>query len=641
MFMSKTKKDDEFIKEIEAKDVIKRLNKFSKKADKLLIQNGFKQFKSDEQKALLYLFMEDDVKPIVGILPTNSGKSLIYQAGSLFMYKVHKGQTIVISPLISLMLDQVTKSVKNEKDALNEQLKKGVLCLNSRISRDYPDYCAEAESKLKNGKFHLLYVSPERFRMPDFYKYYKNLNILRIVIDEMHCVELWRFRYEYRNKNIFNAHPKAKIILLTASANNALINKTLKRFTKKKPIIIKRDIVRNEIKILPAEQVKSDAKQKKPVRLEQTIAKREQIILRQTKSWVKAKRKILIFTAFAKIGKDPHISAESLRDYLRQHANAIGVKSTEIDMYHAHMPLADRSDVQSKFMKGKVKIMVSTNAFGMGVNIPDIMGVLHVHPPTTIEEYYQEIGRGGRIAKSANPCESLLIWSEDDDDELDFKKSTAWVIHKIVYYMILSQGIFLVQKNDKYFSGSINDFIKKWCKNGLLKEISRNKNIFKTDVKYYKIKDLNAARKICNDVKNNPNGRGKNKGEPSKNERRILNWLNLYCEQKEQKGVFTIPPQKSITTTFDHKLGSDAYNKELSDIEEQGWIERKKTNMADNKAQYTILEPDLSTLQLQQFFDDMYLLAQDRKNAWGVVKKMLAKCKTNDDTWEYLKKQLE
>ncbi|GHV37288.1 hypothetical protein AGMMS49546_04590 [Spirochaetia bacterium] len=606
----------------------------AEKASNDVLENKFKSFRSLQQEALLYYFMEDDAKPLVGILPTNSGKSLIYQAGAKYIDKKYGGKTVVISPLISLMIDQVTKSEKDIEKLLIEQLKNGIICFNSSV-RQYEKYWYKAEKLFETGKFSLLYVSPERFRSKFFLQSYKKQNIMRFVIDEMHCVELWgqSFRYEY--KNLKNVIYKAKLVLLTASAGKKLIDDTLASIidNDKSPVtIIKGDIVRKEINILPAKEVDSDEDRLKKIKL-------------QVKKWISKfnqKDKILIFTAFANEGNN--CNCVCICDYLQKAAKEIGVNENEIAIYNGTMNSEDRTAVQSKFANSKVRILVCTKAFGMGVDIKNIRGVLHVYPPVTIEEYYQEIGRGGRSAKTEKECETLLLWRNSDDKMLNFLKRTPWAFRLYYKYILLSTGVLLVEEYYDTEKEEVSCSIKTQKAMQFIEELNcrdgRNKPKYytKADIinkKYrkvfrYDMSNLKTTERIIRKIEDYIDTKNP-KGDTRKDLNRIARWLMLYYEQrKNTTGIFKIQG---------NTVKANSIKSDLSLMEEQGWILRASADSKGSIAKYRVLENDLDNEQVEQFFMSIHSLGEKRDEAWKKVQKML-KYSSSDEIWIYLKKNL-
>ncbi len=331
-------------------------------------------FRSEKQKDLLRHFIETSSNTLVGIMPTNSGKSLIYQAGALYLGSMRKEKTIVISPLISLMLDQVVfdSSDGEEKNLFTMKNNFGFLVFNSTVRNLYPRYYKKAQEAYRSGRFTLVYVSPERFRSKPFLDIYKKQKITRFVIDEMHCVSIWgkSFRYEYKNLASIIRHHDPKLILLTASANNKMIKETVEQLkgkgAYKQADIVEKNIYREEIKI------------NKPIKVANE-EQRPRVTLKLIKNRIQKGGKVLVFTAFAR-ENDKRKDAESLTEFYKDNAAKLGLKKNQIACYHAQMDPEERSIAQERFKNGRMKLLVATKAFGMGVDriailkysIPDI-----------------------------------------------------------------------------------------------------------------------------------------------------------------------------------------------------------------------------------------------------------------------------
>lgn len=299
------------------------------------------------------------------ILPTGGGKSICFQVPGLAL----EGLTLVISPLIALMEDQV----KN----LNGKGIQSILITSAMSYR-------EIDISLDNARFgnvSFLYTSPERLKSDLFIERFKQMKISLIVVDEAHCISEWGhdFRPAYQEITAIRTHhPKAPIIALTASATEEVQLDIIKRLELHKPTIFKGDVKRDN---LIYEAIETENK------LEAVLSF---CTANQTKCGI-------VYCQTRKSVKD-------IVKQLRAHKLSAG-------MYHGGMNASDRSYMLELWMKNQLRIMVSTNAFGMGIDKPDVNYVLHFETPNNLEAYYQEAGRAGR---DGNLALARAFWNAND-----------------------------------------------------------------------------------------------------------------------------------------------------------------------------------------------------------------------------------
>jgi len=325
---------------------------------------GFDSFKVLQEEAIDHILQKKD---LLTILPTGSGKSLIFQVPTLMM----SGVTVVISPLVALMQDQVMNLNSNGISAI------ALTSLNSNEQNDL-DF-----QKVINNEVKFLYVAPERFTNEYFINALQNVNINFFVIDEAHCVSEWghEFRDDYRKlKYIKQNFKNIPITCFTATATSSVQN----------------DIV-NTLGINPANVLKSKIQ-------------RTNLIIRSQKRLGNGKEQI---KQFLNTHKDEcgivycftRKETETLSEYL----NKEGFSTLA---YHAGINASKRDSIFNSFKNETVKIIVATIAFGMGIDKGNIRFVLHTSMPKTLENYSQEIGRAGRDGLNADV---LMLYSKADE----------------------------------------------------------------------------------------------------------------------------------------------------------------------------------------------------------------------------------
>lgn len=325
---------------------------------------GHEKFRSFQEDVVDTILNKQDV---LTILPTGGGKSLCYQLPTLLM----SGITVVISPLIALMQDQVK--------ALND-LNISAQMISSLQSADENNFTMQ---KLLQGVLKFIYVAPERFTSNEFVGVLQRVNINYFVIDEAHCVSAWghEFRAEYRNLNrLKQFFPDTSICAFTATA------------TKKVEADIAASLNLNNAKHFRAKTKRDNLE----IKVEPRISNGKKQIL----NFLKSHRGLcgIIYTFTRK-------EAESIAKFLQD-------ENYSAKAYHAGLSVEAKNEVFDDFVYEKIDIVVATIAFGMGIDKSNIRFVLHTSLPKTLENYYQEIGRAGRDGEMSY---TYLLYSKADE----------------------------------------------------------------------------------------------------------------------------------------------------------------------------------------------------------------------------------
>lgn len=334
---------------------------------------GLEEFRP-VQKQVIYSVMEG--KDTLALLPTGGGKSLCYQVPGL----AKEGICLVISPLIALMKDQVDNLKAN-----------GIKAAAIYSGMSY----REIDTTLDNciyGDFKFLYVSPERLKQDLFIERFRQMNINLIAVDEAHCISQWGYDFrppylEIAAIRIF--HPKVNVIALTASATPQVCADILEKLEMKSPGEFHQSFARKNLSY--------------SVRLVENKQEKGIEILKRipgTAIW--------------------YVRNRQATHHIAKVLTQLGISAAA---YHAGMSNADRADRQEAWKANKVRVMVSTNAFGMGIDKPDVRVVIHSDLPENLENYYQEAGRAGRDGKKAF---AVLLSNEQDFELLTNRSSLVY-----------------------------------------------------------------------------------------------------------------------------------------------------------------------------------------------------------------------
>lgn len=362
---------------------------------------GYKEFRKG-QKEIIDNIIEG--KDLLAIMPTGGGKSICYQIPALIL----EGITLVISPLISLMKDQVDTIV---------EMGIGAAYINSSLSENELN---EVLNGIKEEKYKIVYIAPERLDSYEFLSIITGYNIAQIAIDEAHCVSQWGhdFRTSYRKISSF--------------INSLLKRPIVTAFTATATEEVREDIVRLLGLRDPKVFIAGFDRENLTINILKPESKRNYVF-----DYVKnnADQSGIIYAATRK-------EVDYLYEFLQRSGFSVG-------KYHAGMSNEERASNQEDFIYDRTNLIIATNAFGMGIDKPNIRYVIHYNMPKNIEAYYQEIGRAGRDGEES---ECILLFSQIDVQTQKYliEVGTDNSERKNVAYKKLQQMIDLVHSNDCY-----------------------------------------------------------------------------------------------------------------------------------------------------------------------------------------------
>lgn len=308
----------------------------------------------------------------LALLPTGGGKSLCYQVPALIL----GGVTVVVSPLISLMQDQVAQL---------ESAGVPAAFLNSSL--EWADY-ADAMDRIRRGEVRLVYVSPEGLSTARVLDLLSSVRVVCVTVDEAHCVSQWGhdFRPDYMEiASVRPRFPGAVFLALTATATESVRDDIVRNLRLKDPAVLRSSFNRPNI-FLSVERRRGDGTDQ-------------------------------IADCIARHGGDGGIVYCFSKRDVDSLASSLSARGISALPYHAGLPADVRAANQDRFIRDDVQVMVATLAFGMGINKPNVRFVVHQTMPKSIEQYYQEIGRAGR---DGLPSEALLLYSGGDPRKIRF-----------------------------------------------------------------------------------------------------------------------------------------------------------------------------------------------------------------------------
>lgn len=357
---------------------------------------GYEDFRPEQKKIVAHLIKGDSA---FALLPTGGGKSICFQVPAL----CKEGICVVVSPLVALMRDQVTQLRKRKIQA--DFIYSG---MSGKQIDTLLDNCIYG-----NVKF--LYISPERLQGVLMMSRLEKMNINLIAIDEAHCVSQWGhdFRPSYQKINtLIQMHPKVPVVALTGTATKKVVQDILESLGKGKMTFFRSSFQRSNIQY----------------------------------AVYRSENKINAFIPLLKKMDGSGIVYLRSRKKVEQYSKLLNKEGISADYYHAGLPFEERKKVEQEWMQNQIKVVISTNAFGMGIDKSDVRFVVHCDIPSSLEEYYQESGRAGRDGLAAR---AIILYNQEDVEfqelMLDYTypsiKEIKEIYHAIGnYYKVASGG---------------------------------------------------------------------------------------------------------------------------------------------------------------------------------------------------------
>ncbi|MBS1490674.1 MAG: RecQ family ATP-dependent DNA helicase [Bacteroidetes bacterium] len=355
-------------------------------------------------------------KDVLAILPTGAGKSICFQVASL----MKEGVCIVVTPLIALMQDQVQQLKKRNIPAL---------AVYSGMSR------TEIDIALDNcvyGKEKFLYVSPERLQTEIFKERFKRMNVNLVAIDEAHCISQWGYDFRPPYLQISSLRewkPGVPFMALTASATHRVRADIIEKLQLKNEVLFQKSFLRENFSLVVR---RTEAKEKKLLEILQKVP-----------------GPAIVYTRSRKL-------TEALAAFL-------GKNRISSQFYHAGLTSSDRTIRQQDWIENRARVMIATNAFGMGINKADVRTVIHFDLPEDLESYYQEAGRAGRDGKRSYATilfheadvQSQKSKTEQKEPSIEYLKK---IYQSVANYYQLAEG----SAQGETFEFDLEQFSKKY-----------------------------------------------------------------------------------------------------------------------------------------------------------------------------------
>jgi len=372
---------------------------------------GYEDFRPLQEDIITSVLAGRDT---LGLLPTGGGKSLTFQVPSMLL----PGLTLVVTPLISLMKDQVDNL--RDRGIKATYFHAGLTRAEQKLGMD----------RCRLGKIKILYVSPEKLRSEPFTAQLRQMNVSLIVVDEAHCISQWGydFRPSYLKIGELRSHfPEVPVLALTASATPEVVDDIMDKLLFRERNVYAKSFARDNLSYI----VRNDFdKERQLLRvLGNTVG--------SAVVYVRSRRRT------------------------REIADMLVSSGISADYYHAGLAPEDKNEKQARWKGDEVRVMVATNAFGMGIDKPDVRVVVHFDLPGSLEEYYQEAGRAGRDGK---PAFAVLLTAKTDKARLTRMVTDAFPDKELIRRVYEMAGNFVNvavgSGYDKVFEFNFDLFVK-------------------------------------------------------------------------------------------------------------------------------------------------------------------------------------
>lgn len=372
---------------------------------------GYSGFRELQEDIILSVLEGNDT---LGLLPTGGGKSLTFQVPTLAM----EGMAVVITPIISLMKDQVDNLIS--KNIKATYIHSG---LSGTEMRNAIDKCIY-------GKYKFLYISPERLNSDSFIDKLRLMNVSLLVVDEAHCISQWGYDFRPSYLSITKARklfPETPLLALTATATPEVVSDITANLNFRNGKIFSKSFSRENLSY----------------------------IVRNTDDKIKQLTVIL-----SKVSGSAIVYVRN-RKKTKEISDELNRNNINSDYYHAGLDIEDKEAKQNKWKNNECRVMVATNAFGMGIDKPDVRIVIHADIPSSLEEYYQEAGRAGRDEKKAYV---VLLTSNSDKSVLKRRITDSFPVKdfiKTVYeYLCNYLGVALESGYNELYDFNFDMFCK-------------------------------------------------------------------------------------------------------------------------------------------------------------------------------------